>query len=134
MTSPMSGERAFLLVEAALTSVVLTVGAVSMSRGLGQMVQHLARLQRQDELMMTAAGILRALEQEALAEGRTTRQSGTGGSGNEAYQWAVRYGPAPDAWPAQETWHRVELTVRRNDSPRLQTMLTTCWPRAWVEE
>ena len=123
MTSPMGGERAFLLVEAALTSVVLTVGAVSMSRGLGRMVQHLARLQRQDELMMTAAGILRALEMEALAEGRPTRQSGAGGSGNEEYQWAVRYGP-----------DRVELTVTRRHPPRLQTMLTTCWPRGWVEE
>jgi len=122
MTSPMGGERAFLLVEAVLTSVVLTVGAVSMSRGLGQMVQHLARLQRQDELMMAAAGILRALEVEALAEGRTTRQSGAGGSGNEEYQWAVRYGPA------------VELTVTRRHPPRLQTRLTTCWPRAWVGE
>ena len=122
MTSPMGGERAFLLVEAALTSVVLTVGAVSLSRGVGQMVQHLARLQRQDELMMTAAGILRALEMEALAEGRATRQSGAGGSGNEEYQWAVRYGPV------------VELTVTRRHPPHLQTMLTTCWPRAWVEE
>lgn len=134
MTSTIGGERAFLLIEAALTSVVLTVGAVSMSRGVGQMVQALARLQRQDQLMRTSAEVLRALEMEALAGGRIRRQSGAGGSGNQEYQWAVRYGPAPAAWPAQETWHRVELTVTRRHPPRLQTMLTTCWPRAWVEE
>jgi len=134
MTSPHGGERAFLLAEAALTSVVLTVGAVSLSRGLGQMVQHLARLQRQDALMMTAAGVLRALETEALADGRVRYQGGAGGSGDEEYEWALRHEPASAVWPTEETWHRVELTVTRRHPPRLQAALTSWWPRGWLEE
>ena len=134
MTLRTGCERGFLLIEAALTSVVLTVGAVSMSRGLGQMLHTLARLQQQEDLMMAAVEVLRTLEVEALADGRIRRLAGTAGSGDHGYQWMLRHEPVLTAWSVQEAWHRVELTVSRRDAPRVQTRLATCWPRTWVDE
>ena len=134
MTLRTGCERGFLLIEAALASVVLTVGAVSMSRGLGQMLHTLARLQQQEDLMMAAVEVLRTLEMEALADGRLLRRSGEVRSGNETYQWTLEHDRGPVAWLPQEGWRRAELAVSRRDAPRVQTRLATCWPRAWVDE
>ncbi len=121
--------QGLLLVEAVLSAVLIGVGLIFISRGLGGQLQALARVTEQDRLIALANSKLAELE-GAMAFGHAPLSGqGSFGAPDEAYRWAVRAVPRQEEEgepPACE----VTLSVSREGASTVS--MTAVWPAEWI--
>ena len=138
-----SGEQAFLLIEAALTVVVIAVGLVLITRGMAGSLAALARLQQRDMLMQLAESTMNEREVEAQQFGVAPRQDVRCDAPFEQYQWALSAEPVRQALNgiAPSEVRAVTLTVSRIGQPRQRrgkpggvVQLRAIWPKDWIKE
>ena len=125
--------RAFLFIEAVLATALVGLGAVMLSRGLGEAVAAHARLQETGALLAAAEAALEELEVEAQTHPPLTRREGRCAWPHEAYQWTMAIQPAQ--WMGMPASGRplnaVVLQVARVVGGRAVT-LVTAWPSGWL--
>ncbi|MBI3321154.1 MAG: hypothetical protein HYZ91_02675 [Candidatus Omnitrophica bacterium] len=130
-----ASQQGLLLVEAVLAAVVIAVGIVFISRGLGSQVGALRTLEEYDTLLSLARTQLVALEGE-LRFGRLPSdvQQRSFEPPYEGYQWTVRATPLPEepSNPTAVSMSRVRLTVTRATGSSRVLSLSAVWPTAAI--
>ena len=127
--------QGFLLVEAVLSAVVIAVGLIFISRGMGSQLRALQALEARDTLL--------ALAQEKFAEVEGHRLSGDARPGQaggifeppaDGYTWTFRASPRQDLLDqaGAPTASDVTLTVASQAHPASSVRLATIWPNDWV--
>ena len=126
----MRNRRAFLLVEATLTAVVIAVGLVFISRGLSESLRIVSRLQESDRLLRIAESTLSELEIRDQHQPLATSQ-GSCEPPDDQYQWSLAISPVQSTDPSLQTFRAVILTVHRADLPTPAAQLSVLWPGKW---
>src|SRR3989338_4550956 len=125
---PRRPERGVLLVEAALSGVVIAVGLTFITRALGSQLKALQRVEEYAVLVELAQQALRTMEVDVQV-GKPPRgpQDGSFDEPYQAYQWALSATPLDDLTlpiPAS----RVTLSVHRTDPPGSSYSVQAVWP------
>ena len=131
-----SNTRAFLLLEATLTAVVIAVGLVFISRSLSNSLKALARIQQVDRLLRLAESALSDLEAEVQQFGTLPSDAGTFEPPDERYRWQIAsesvQHPLGDL--PTEVFRAVTLTVSPVDRAVPTVRVHTIWPASWLAE
>lgn len=130
-----SRQRAFLLVEATLTAVVIAVGLVFISRGVSTSLKALARIQQYERLLRLAESVLSELETQAQqGQPISHHEEGTFEKPNADYRWHVAVNafqlPTGDIPP--DAFRPVTLTIRQIGASTPVVRLHTIWPSEWL--
>ena len=127
-----------LLLEAVLSAVVIAVGLVGVSQGLGSQLRALETVEAYETLMSLAHNQLTELEQFKLARpAQPIARSGVFAAPHQQYRWAIdrvtpRDGPGDLADASGPLTSNVTFTVSRTDRPRSASLtLQVVWPAAW---
>ncbi|MBI3312401.1 MAG: hypothetical protein HYZ88_02630 [Candidatus Omnitrophica bacterium] len=130
-----------MLVEATLTAVIIAVGLVLISRGIGGSLNALARLQAYDHLLQLAESKLSDLEIEAQQFHALAQRSGTFDApdaavpaGMQGDQWTLEIRRVQIADLPPDAVNRVTLTVRSSNAKSPTVTLATFWPSDWLVE
>ena len=129
------GRRGILLVEAAISAVVIGVGLVLVSRGLATQLRAVERLEAYETLTALADTRLRSLEAERLfgIEAPTQAAEGIFEAPHEAYHWRLHAVPRDHLGTAPEI-SEVTLRVWSTGPGSPEMSLRALWPRTWVPE
>ncbi|MBI3088237.1 MAG: hypothetical protein HYY91_05060 [Candidatus Omnitrophica bacterium] len=130
-----TGNKAFLLVEAVVTGVVMATGVAMVSRSLTTPLHALRRLQERDTLLRLADSALAALESRAMFDPPLAVRHGVLEPPHERYEWTLRIAGESDgaARGLPEDCRAVALMLREIAPPASGVTLTSLWPREWVE-
>ena len=126
-----------LLVEAALSAVVIALGLIFISRGLSSQLKALRTLEEQDTLLALATGKLTELETLHLFGRSSSGQfTGTFDPPYQQYRWTLAMHPNetltdPQHQPLADD---VALTVERTNPPASAVRLRAVWPREWMSQ
>ena len=128
------GRQAFLLVEATLTTVIIAVALVFISRGMAGSLTTLSRLRDHDRMLRLAKSQLSQLELDAQRAGVPAQQEADFASPDEAYHWRVTSEPASlgAGELPPEAFRLVNILVRRADGRGASVQVTTAWPSSWL--
>lgn len=124
--------RGFLLVEAMLTALVIAVGLVFISRGVGGSLKALASLQEYDRLIRVAESRLHELESLAQLQQAVEVRDGAFEPPDERYGWSITVEPFPVAELADGALCLVTLRVSPLDDPHPMVRVQTVWPSTWT--
>ena len=128
--------RGFLLIEAALTAVIIAVGLVLIMRGLGGSLAALARLQQREVLVRLAESTMNQRETEAQQFGVAPSQDVSCDAPFERYHWtlsAERVRGAPGGVSPDDV-RLVTVTVAHAGKPNGLVQLQAIWPKDWIKE
>ena len=123
--------QGFLLLEATLTTVVIAVGLVFISRGMGASLKALSALQQYDRLLRLAESQLNVLQGQGQAGVPVVAPHGTFEGANQDIEWElavenVQSKEIPQAmWPAL---CEVTVSVHPVHTPTPVVRLATLWP------
>ena len=126
--------QGLLLVEAVLSTVVIAVGLVLISRALSGQLKAVETVEQYDTLLGLAQGKLVEFENEQLV-GRSLPDAHEGDfdAPYAPYHWTIKTSARDD--PADENGKpltsAVVLTVYRTDRPSAAVQLTAIWPIDW---
>ena len=129
--------QGLLLVEAALSAVVIAIGLVFISRGLSSQLRALRTLEEQDTLLALATGKLTELESLHLfGHAGSLPFVGTFDPPYQQYRWTLAVQPNPTVTDAQDQplADDVALTVERTTPPASALRLRAIWPREWMPQ
>lgn len=120
-----------LIVEALLSAVVIALGLVFISRGLGGQLKALSTVEEYETLVSLARSTLLELEGEVSLDRLPSRaQQGTFEAPYDRYRWKITVASQDPlaAVPHSE----ILLTVERTDRPSSRVQLSSLWPDDWV--
>jgi len=126
--------QGLLLVEAVLSTVIIAVGLVFISRGLSAQLKAIRTIEDYQTLMILARGKLAELESELLA-GRPMASGwdGTFEAPYEGYRWTLGALAREDMVYQDVPWaSEVTLTVERVEGPPASLSLGALWLSAWA--
>lgn len=128
--------RGLLLVEAILSAVVISIGLVFITRGLGSQLNALRTIEEYDALAALAQSKFVELEGLRLAGRPLTLQdqAGTFKEPYEHYRWTISVAPRAEPTDAQGAPLTKELTlvVQQANRHTASLKLTAVWPTDWV--
>ena len=128
----LASQRALLLVEAVLSAVVIAVGLVFISRGLGGQLRTLEAVESRDRLLPLAQSKLSELEGWGFKQQAVPPEqlSGEFAEPNRGYHWELKASAraVPEGSPALSN---VRLSVHSENNPERQVALEAVWPSAW---
>lgn len=131
-----SSQQGLLLVEAVLSAIVITVGLVVISRGLGNQLKALRTMDEYDTLLSLAHERLLELEAERLWGPPPTHERADGlfKAPYESYHWLVKATAREDLKDAEGNpiASEVLLTIQRNDRASSSLRLRAVWPSVWI--
>src|SRR3989338_1306858 len=129
---PRRPERGVLLVEAALSAVVIAVGLTFITRALGSQLKALQRVEEYAVLRDVAQQALRTMEVDVQA-GKPPRgpQDGFFDAPYQTYQWALS-ATALDDRDLPFEMSRVTLSVHRADRSSATYSVQAVWPTSVV--
>ena len=135
-------QRGLLLVEAVLSAVVIAVGLVFISRGLGSQLKALRSLEEYDTLVSLAHGKLLELEGKRFAGGHLSAKDhrGTFEEPYTAYDWTVSAKDGPKDRDGKPLGRALTLTVEHhegnstNPHRSASVHLSALWPTDWVPD
>lgn len=127
--------RGLLLVEAVLSAVVIAVGLVYVTRGLGGQLKAIRTIEDQEDLLAVARGRLLELEAKRLfgrplppdPEGTLVDPSGTY---HCTMLGVLRQQPTDQA--GNPVAQHVVIAVQRDDRPSTTVRHAAIWPMDWV--
>src|SRR3989338_10892774 len=122
-----------LLVEAALSGVVIAVGLTFITRALGSQLKALQRVEEYAVLVELAQQAMRTMEVDVQA-GKPPRgpQDGSFDEPYQVYQWALS-AAALDVRDPPFEMSRVTLSVHRADRPAASYSVQTVWPESLAQ-
>ena len=125
-------QRGVLLVEAILSTVVMAVGLVMISRGLSTHLKALQTLEQYDTMMTLARERLIDLEAEQRAHRIDPLREGVFADPYANYRWTLTNVRIDQREEPQ--YEEVILTVRRTDKPSSLVQVPAVWPVKWIPE
>ena len=131
-----SSQQGFLLVEAVLSAIVITVGLVVISRGLSNQLKALRTMDEYDTLLSLAHERLLELEAERLWGPPPTHERADGlfKAPYESYHWMVKATVREDLKDTEGNpiASDVLLTIQREDHASSSLRLRAVWPSTWI--
>ncbi len=128
--------RAFLLVEALLAIVVVSVALVGISRALGASLGALSRLQQEARRVQLAEAALHTLEATVMHAPVRRRAEARFDASDADYEWEFVSQSTTLQTEHTESLPAVAVVVRvrRAGDDRAVSRLQALWPVAWVQE
>jgi hypothetical protein len=130
--------QGLLLIEAVLSAVILTVGVVFISRGLGGQLQAIQRVEAYERLRAAARSLLTELEGRGVFGLVPLEESaGTLDTPGGAYAWRLDAADRPDVTAGEDETSladEVIFTVAPAPSGQPLLWLATLWPPEWTRE
>ena len=125
-------QQGLLLVEAVLSAVVIAVGLVFISRGLGGQLRALSTVEAYDTLLPLAQSKLAELEGWGLKQQPIPSQQlrGEFGEPSRGYRWEVQTLPRPVV-AGTPPLTDVTLTVQSGAEHSRAVTLSAVWPASW---
>lgn len=119
-----------------LTAVILVVGLVWISRGIGGSLKALSTLQQYHQMLQLAESTLNNVEVEAQVFRNLRDRQGAFPAPHALLQWTLTITPVPYALGdvPPERMRAVTVTVSRADARPPSVRLLTMWPSDWVAE
>ena len=127
--------EAFLLVEAIMTIVVIAVGLVFITQGLGGSLKALAALTRYDRLLRLAESQLDQLQAEVQQFHLLASREGEFETPDQDYRWSVSLAPVQSEDMPESTaavMCSVTVTVSHAADPSPAVRIQSLWPASWV--
>lgn len=130
----LASQKALLLVEAVLSAVVIAVGLVFISRGLGGQLRSLEVVEAYDALLPLAESKLHELEALGLKQQVIPQNlfKGEFDEPHEGFYWELRAvaHPVPSGTPA---FSDVSLAVYSEYQTKRKVTLNAVWPSLWID-
>ncbi len=125
-------QRGFLLVEAALSAIVVAVGLVFVSRALSSELKALQVVEESSTVSPLADATLRAMS-SLVQSGRTpgAKRDGAFESPNAGYRWSMSAQPL-EAGDAPPRYGMITLTIRRVRDEALVSSTRALWPVEFI--
>ncbi len=134
-----SSIRGLLIVEAALSAVIIATGLVFISRGLAGQLRALRACETSETLVSLAQSKLRELEAKKLSDQKLADQdrAGTFEEPYQQYEWAmtamVREEPK-DAQGGLPMAKDVVIQVGPSGHVKQGVSLSAIWPKGWIPD
>ena len=128
-------QRGLLLVEAVLSTVVIAVGLVLISRALSGQLKAIHTVEEYDTLLALAQGKLLELEELRCADQPLLEtHEGAFQEPYAAYHWALTAKKRSDSLDAngQPLTSTVTISAGRTNPPSGSVQLSAIWPFDWV--